>query len=376
MADRQMAEQLEVPEFHADVLETILSHVPLVDLVSASHVSNSWRAAVSSSLIHHNKPRPWLILHTQGTRSPYATTTQAYDPRSGVWVKLSRPSIPYISDLKSSHSNCLYMLSSSRFSFSFDPLGFDWRHVAGPIVLRRDPIVARVGHSVVVAGGGCDFEDDPMAVEIYDLSTCAWHACDSMPGNLRDTSASIWLSVAATDEKLIVAVKESGSIYWFDPVVKTWSDAFKLSPGQPVQSYNIGYTNNTLILVGLWEIQNVARVKVWRVGEENFECEEIGEMPSAYVEKLRSESFGYCSLNIRVAGSTVYVYNNTWGVEEVVACELIPDGGCRWWSVNNVVAREERIGERLVFTCAEVGIDELGRVMRAENRRFEVSPPS
>ncbi|KAK6117937.1 hypothetical protein DH2020_048342 [Rehmannia glutinosa] len=370
IVDQQMALEEEGVEFHGDVLETVFSHVPLIDLVSASHVSKSWYDAVSSSLRHHNKPRPWLILHTQATRLPYATTTHAYDPRSDVWIKVSRPPIPYISDLKSSHSNFVYMLSPFRFSFSFDPLNFDWHHVDPPLVWRRDPIVARVGDSVVIAGGGCDFEDDPLAVEIYNLNTRVWHTCDSMPGILRESSASPWLSIAATDEKLIVTDKESGVTHWFDPETKSWSDPLHLSPGQPVSSYNIGYTKNSLILVGLCRIRNVESVKIWRIGGEDFECEEIGEMPMECVEKLRSESFGYCSLNIRVAGNTVYVYNNTWDVEEVVACDLIGSGGCSWWSVRNVVAREEMIADRLVFTCSEIGIDDLQCLMRAENRRF------
>ncbi|PIN18985.1 hypothetical protein CDL12_08336 [Handroanthus impetiginosus] len=359
-------------EFHGDLLETVLSHVPLVDLVSASHVSKSWCNAVSSSLRHHNQPRPWLIIHTQGTRSPYATTTQAYDPRSNVWIKVSRPPIKYISSLQSSHSNFVYMLSPSRFSFSFDPLNFNWYHVDPPLVWRSDPIVARVGQSVVIAGGGCDFEDDPLAVEIYDLSTKVWHTCDSMPGSLRDVGASTWLSITATNEKLIVTDKESGVTHWFDPDIRSWSKPFNLGTGQATSSYNIGCTNNGLILIALCRIQNVDRVKVWRVDGEDFECEEIGEMPLEYVEKLRSESFGNCSINIRVEGNIVYVYNNAWDVEEVVACELHAGGRCMWWSVRNVVARKRMITERMVFTCSEIGIDELQRVMTVENRRLEV----
>lgn len=371
-----MALEADQTEFHSDVLENIFSHVPLLDLVAASHVSKSWAAAVSSSLRHRKKPRPWLIIHTQATRPPYATTTQAYDPRSDVWVKLSPPRIEYISDLKSSHSNFLYMLSPHRFCFSFDPLNFNWHHVAPPLVWRRDPVVARVGDFVVIAGGGCDFEDDPLAVEIYDLNTSSWCTCDSMPGRLRDLAASQWLSIAATNEKLIVADKGSGLIHWFDPGSKSWSEPCNLDLGEPVCSYNIGYTDHILILVGLCTIQNVERVKVWRVGEEDFRCEEMGEMPFEYVEKLRSESFGFSSLNIRAAGTIVYVYNDAFGVEEVVACELVPGGECRWWSVGNVAAREGNIAERSVFSCSEVGMEEVHRVSRAENRRIEVSSPS
>ncbi|GFP88019.1 F-box/kelch-repeat protein at1g23390 [Phtheirospermum japonicum] len=375
--DKQTAPDEERLEFHRDVLETVFSNVPLVHLVSTSHVSKAWSHAVSSSLRHCNRPRPWLILHSQSTRPPYATATRAYDPRSSAWVEIpSRPPVPYVSTLKSSNSSFAYMLSPLRFSFSSDPLNSYWRHVEPPAVWRRDPIVARVGDSVVIAGGGCDFEDDPLAVEIYDLNARVWRTCDSMPGALRDSAASPWLSIAATGEKLIVADKESGLTHWFDPETKTWSKPFRLSPpGQPVTKYNIGCTNNnSLILVGLCTIQNVERVKIWGVFGEEFECEEIGEMPMEYVEKLRSESFGFCSLNIRAAGNIVYVYNDTWGVEEVVACELVDGGACSWWSVGNVAAREGSTAERLVFTCSEVGIEELRRVIREEKWSFEVSP--
>ncbi|KAL0408596.1 UNVERIFIED_CONTAM: F-box/kelch-repeat protein [Sesamum radiatum] len=122
----------EEVEIHGDVLETILSHVPLLHLVSACRVSKWWRYAVSSSLHHHNPPKPWLILHTQATRFPHATAAHAYDPRSPLWIKISQPSIDYVSALKSSNSNFLYMLSPSKFSFSLDPLNCNWRTVDPP----------------------------------------------------------------------------------------------------------------------------------------------------------------------------------------------------------------------------------------------------
>ncbi|KAI3452707.1 hypothetical protein Pfo_009371 [Paulownia fortunei] len=367
--------QEEEVEIHGDVLDTILSHVPIVDLVAASRVSKWWCHAVSSSLHHHNPPKPWLILHTQATRFPYATTAHAYDPRSNIWIKICRPLIKYISALKSSHSNFLYMLSPSKFSFSLDPLNSDWCSVNPPLVWRTDPIVARVGDSVIIAGGACDFEDDPLAVEIYNLKTRAWCTCESMPGNLKDSAASPWISIATTTEKLIVADKQSGVTHWFDPETKSWSEPVVLNPGQPVSSYHIGCSNNSLILIGVCRIENVERLKVWRVGEKDFLFEEIGEMPQEFVTKLKSKSFGNSSIDIRVAGNIVYVYN-TWEAEEVVACELMPGGGCWWSSVRNMVEREGMIAERLVFSCSEVGIEELQRAMSMKNWRFEVSSVS
>ncbi|KAK6116527.1 hypothetical protein DH2020_049732 [Rehmannia glutinosa] len=362
-------------EIRGDVLETILSHVPLIDLASASHVSNWWRDAVSSSLRHHNPPKPWLILHTQATRFPYPTTAHAYDPRSDIWIEISKPSIEYISALRSSHSNFLYMLSPSKFSFSSDPLSSDWCTVDPPHVWRTDPIVARVGDYVVIAGGACDFEDDPLAVEIYSLETRDWCACESMPANLKGFADSSSLSVAVMNEKLIVADKRSGVSHWFEPETRSWSGPVVLDPGHSISGYHIGCSNSKLLLIGVCGIENVDRVKIWRFGENDFSFEEIGEMPQEFVTRLKSESFGNCcSIDIRVAGNVVYVYS-TWEAEEVavVACELMRGGGCRWWSVRNVVARERMIAERMVFSCSEVGIEDLQRAMLTKNWRFEAN---
>ncbi|KAL2520230.1 F-box/kelch-repeat protein [Forsythia ovata] len=80
-------------------------------------------------------------------------------PCSNQWIKISQLSIKFISALKSSQSNVLYMLLSSKFSFSFDPLNSSWFNVDPPLVWRTNSIVARVGDSVVVAGGVCQFEE-------------------------------------------------------------------------------------------------------------------------------------------------------------------------------------------------------------------------
>ncbi|KAH6763219.1 hypothetical protein C2S52_020652 [Perilla frutescens var. hirtella] len=360
----------EEAEIHGDVLEEVLSHVSSVDLVSASHVSKRWRGSVSSSLRHNNPPKPWLLLHTQSTRSPHATVSYAYDPRSNVWITIRRPSIEYVSSLRSSAANFLYMLSPSSFSFSLDPLHSDWCAVDPPRVWRQDPVVARVGDSVVVAGGACYFELDPLAVEIYDLRARAWCTCESMPPNLKDSAASQWLSYAATNEKLIVVEKQTGLTHWLDPDTKSWSGPIVLNPSQPVRSYHIGCSGGRLIVIGICPIENAETVKVWRIGENDFSFEEIGEMPEEFVTGLKS-SWEEITIDIRVAGNLVYAYNSS-EAEELVACELVGGGRCRWWKVRNVVAREGLISKTSVFACSEVGIGELQRAMTMKKWRFEV----
>ncbi|XP_021631737.1 F-box/kelch-repeat protein At1g23390 [Manihot esculenta] len=360
---------------HGDILESVLTHVPLIDLVPASHVSKSWKRAVSTSLRHFNKIKPWLLLHSQATRSPYSTTAYAFDPRSCLWLQIRRPPIKHISPLRSSHSTLLYMLSSSKFSFSVDPLHLTWHHVDAPVVWRTDPIVAVVGHRVIVAGGACDFEDDPLAVEMYDLKTRTWDTCESLPAHFKDSAASMWLSVAVRSNKMYVVEKSTGVTYWFNPETKSWYGPYSLRPQRNVYSSAIGFADDRLILICLIgddHGEEVTSVKLWELNDASFKfCKEIGEMPEQLIEKLRGDTFSISSAIINVMGDFVYI-SNTSAPEEVIFCEF-GSGPCRWSSVRNAVVNDHRrLTERLVFTCANVGMSALQRAINAEDTQFAV----
>ncbi|KAK4357517.1 hypothetical protein RND71_023127 [Anisodus tanguticus] len=358
---------------HGDVLETILSHVPLVDLVPASCVSKSWSRAITSSLLCFNKPKPWLIIHTQSTRSLDNISVHAYDPRSNVWIEISQPSIKYVSALRSSHSNLLYMLSPSKLSFSFDPMNLTWHHVDAPRVWRTDPIVALIGDSVIIAGGTCDFEDDPLAVEIYNTGSRTWETCESMPAILKDSAASTWLSIATTGDKLVVAEKFTGVSYCFDPKTKKWTGPYDIRPDPRIFHSIIGFSNNRLIHIGMMEdSENITGVKIWKVNTENFECEELGEMPPALIKKLRSDTFGVSSISICLAGDYAYMCKSSEMAEDIVGCEFEKGGGVRWWSLKNEAASDGNRSERMVFTCSVIGLGDLQRAMSLENRKFAV----
>ncbi|XP_059316284.1 F-box/kelch-repeat protein At1g23390 [Lycium ferocissimum] len=356
---------------HGDVLETILSHVPLIYLVPASYVSKSWSRAITTSLQCFNKAKPWLIIHTQCTRSPYDISVRAYDPRSHVWIEISQPSIKYVSALRSSHSNLLYMLSPSKLSFSFDPMNITWHHVDAPRVWRTDPIVSHVGGSIIIAGGTCDFEDDPLAVEVYNTETRTWEMCESMPAILKDSAASTWLSIATTRDKLIVTEKFTGVTYCFDPKLKKWAGPYELRPDPRIFHSVIGFSNNRLILIGMiGDAENVTRLKIWKVDTESFECEELGEMPSELIKKLKSETFGVSSISVCLAGDYAYMSKSSELAEEIVGCEFINGGGVRWWSMKNEAAGDGNRSERVVFTCSVIGLGDLQRAMSLGNRKF------
>ncbi|KAI6686583.1 hypothetical protein NL676_032496 [Syzygium grande] len=373
--DTQQGEApLPPPPLFGDILELTLAHVPLADLVSASRVSRSWERAVSSSLRHLNPAKPWLLVHSQGARPPYAVSARAFDPRTGVWLDVCLPQpAKHASTLRSSsHSNLLFMLSPSRLSFSSDPLHLTWRHAAPPLVWRADPIVALVGHRLVVAGGAFDFDDDPLAVETYDLRTEVWGACGSvMPALLKDRSASAGLSVAADEDRMYVTEKLSGVTHSYDPEADAWHGPHDLSPHGDVYCCLVGCCSGRLIMVGLLgSEENVKGVRAWEVERGTWRAREIGEMPPEMVRKMQGERFCASSMSVCCAGDFAYLSRDS-DPGTAVWCEVAGDGGCRWGRAESPAASCGRgqQPERVVFTCANVGMTELNRALASGDRR-------
>lgn len=256
------------------------------------------------------------------------------------------------------------MLSNSKLSFSFDPLHLTWHDIVAPKVSRIDPIVAVVGNFVVIAGGCFDFEVDKLAVEVYDIRLGIWIKSDSIPEFFNGSGSLIWISVASNDRKMFVMEKCSGVMYLFDPVYNVWSGPYDLRRDERVFYSVIGYSNNRLIMIGLSgereDFESVKTVKVWEVNCESFECDEIGEMNLNLEREI-------CSIDVVMAGNVAYVYVNSRD-EEVIMCEFIDGGGCRWCSVTNEVASRRSILDRLVFTCSKVEMADLQRPTRSVKR--------
>lgn len=363
---------------HGDILQSILSHVPLVDLVQASQVSKSWSQAVTSSLNYVNKPKPWLVVHSQSKRAPYTITSHVYDPRSLVWIEVSQPSMQNISTLHSSPTNnLLYMISLTRFSFSCDPLHLTWQHVDAPHVSRTDPVVALMSNFIVVAGGTCEFEDDKLSVEMYNLASHMWVTCPSMPSSYKESGASTWLSNIVVEENLLVMEKISGLTHMFDPKLRMWSQRYYLKPDPQIFYSVLAHSNGWgIILFGLIGTpEKIEAVKLYKVNinDGHIICnEELGHIPLELIIKLKSEVFEFSDLNVCMAGNIVYVYN-TAAMDEVLVGEMVEGGGWRWWSLKNEASSDRsRIMKRNVIGCAEVGLEELHRVMDQNKGTFKV----
>ena len=233
--------------------------------------------------------------------------------------------------------------------------------------------MAMVGHRIVVAGATCEFEDDPLAVEVYDLKTRKWEICPSMPADLKDSTASTWLSVVVDDYRMYVTEKNSGVTFSLDPNSKTWQGPYDLRPDQNVYSCIIGKLHNHLTIVGLvGDHENVKSVNLWEVRGElgsSRELKEIGEMPEEMVEKLKGESGCVPSIAVASMGDFMYMYNPS-EPEEIIVCET-EQGVCEWNNVGNVAVKDGSRMQRMVIGCADVNMKDLQRVV-SENGEFIV----
>ncbi|CAN7043150.1 unnamed protein product [Brassica oleracea var. botrytis] len=372
-------EEEEECSIDSDILASILSNLPLLDLDSACHVSKSWNRAVFFSL-RRLKSTPWLFVYKQRTFSPYTLAATAYDPKSEKWIELKTASpVEHVSAARSSHSTLLYALSPAKLSFSVDAFHLSWRHVAPPRVWRIDPVVAVVGRCLMVAGGVCEFEDDRLAVELLDVESGeeAWERCESMPRYLSGSASSTWLSVAVSAETMYVTEKRSGVACCFDPETKSWTDLLDFSPGDcRLYSRVIGFVGNRLLMAGITgDEDNPTGIELWEVASTEspmkLKFESIGLMPTACLEKLRGIDFDWplTSIVFNAVGDMVYM-NNAAETGEIVAAEM--EGGklCKWRTLRYADARGHA-GERLIVACSNVSFSDLKRAFR-DDLRFSV----
>ncbi|KAL6007059.1 hypothetical protein ACLOJK_032555 [Asimina triloba] len=347
---------------HGDLLEILLSHMSLLDLVPASRVSKAWRRAVYWTVSSNPaRAKPWLFLHIQSRRNPAATSTHAYDPYSRAWIQIPHVPNPHASALRSSHSTLLFTHSLAKLSLSTDAFHAAWADVPAPDIWRKDPAVGVAGTHVVVAGGACDYEDEPLSVEVFDAAgSRRWRKCQPMPAIFRDSSSATCLSVAADEEKKKIHVldKNSGGFCSFDPTAGTWGPETYLRPNPSLYFSTIQSSGNRLILVGLiGDPTDVQGLCIWEVKDETFECAEMGRMPGEMLEELKKSDLPLWSIGVSAAANFAYVYD-PYDPEDIFCCDF-SSGICSWTSVRNSIINDGNKMDRLSFTCSKVGMEDL-----------------
>ncbi|CAI8584423.1 unnamed protein product [Vicia faba] len=137
-------------------------------------------------------------------------------------------------------------------------------------------MVARVGNNIVVAGGACHFEDDPLAVEI---------------------------------EIKYKTKKNSCTMYSFDCKMMNWEAPYDLRREESVFFSVTGMMRDRLVVVGIvGDAVNVKAVSIWEVRKElGFEMVELCVMPKEMVEKLRGRGCEWRSVRNKVVDDGVWM---------------------------------------------------------------------
>ncbi|KAJ1442212.1 F-box/kelch-repeat protein [Sesbania bispinosa] len=95
-------------------------------------------------------------------------------------------------------------------------------------------------------------------------------------------------------------------------------------------------------------------------------------MPKEMVAKLKGEdgTAVVASIAVNSIGDFVYLVNPS-EPEEMVVCEVVNGGGCKWGSVRNAVVNDVTRTGRMVFCGGDVGLEDLQRAI-TQNCKFEV----
>ncbi|KAF3784449.1 F-box/kelch-repeat protein [Nymphaea thermarum] len=370
MAERMASYELQL---EGDVLEAVLSKVPMLDLVPASVVNRAWRDGVASALARPSaRPRPWLFLHHQRVLGPSRLSTHAYDPNSGTWVRLPHvPSGPLAADetICASQPSLLYTLTPTSLCFSSDPVKARWVRTseeAGLQVWRRDPAVAVVAPEgpsprVVVMGGTWEFEEDALAVEVYDVAAGRWERCESLPERLKGVSGTTW-QTAVSGRYVYVVERGSGGLCRFDVDAGKWGPAVELRQDRAVFHSSVVVSGDRVVLVGV----STEGVRLWKADYESAKCELIGQMPPDMAEGFIGDQFPTVScLGQR---DFIYMYNSS-KPENIYAVD-ISAGRCDWEIIKNPAIGDVERMSRVALTCSQVKLDDVRRVFRPELTAF------
>ncbi|CAN6475459.1 unnamed protein product [Victoria cruziana] len=356
-----------------DVLEAVLSRVPLLELVPASVVSRAWRDGVASALARPSaRPRPWLFLHHQRVFGPSRLSTHAYDPNSGTWVRLPHvPSGPHAADetICTSQPNLLYTLTPTSLCFSSDPVKARWictSEESGLRFWRRDPAVAVVdpdGPSprLIVMGGTWEFEDDARAVEVYDVAARRWETCESLPERLKGVSGTTW-QTAVSGRFVYVVEHGSGGLCRFDVDAGKWGPTVELRQDLAVFHSSVVVSGGRIVLIGM----SAEGVRLWEADYERAKCELIGQMPPEMAEEFAEDLFPTVScLGQR---DFIYIFNSN-RPKNIYAVDISADR-CRWEVIKNPAIGDVERMSRVALTCSQVKLDDVRRVFRPELTAF------
>ncbi|EEF41268.1 F-box/kelch-repeat protein At3g24760 [Ricinus communis] len=335
----------------SDLIELILSSLPIPSLLRASSVCKLWHSLITAPTFPSHPPhhRPWFFLHGLHNTSSKNNQSFAFDPSSNSWFRL--PYFPFPSrDFIGSNG----FLFSTAASFSFSPvLKPRWKSTSPLSFSRINPLVGvflkdnRLAssscyniskpHFIVVGGvrfiGNLVDIEDRLAVEIYDPGNDSWDLCPPLPADFRSGNSSQTLSSALLKSRFYVFGIYTFFVSFFDLDKHVWSQVQTLRPPGVLFAFLIA-CQEMLVLAGMCNGPQGPSFNLWKIGEKNMEFSEIAIMPQDLLYGLvdSEEDDKFASLKCVGMGNLVYVFNEEYHcMYPACICQIFSETGkCSW----------------------------------------------
>ncbi|WOK94924.1 hypothetical protein Cni_G03629 [Canna indica] len=372
-----------------DVVELILSYLPLRSAVVASAVCRQWHAVVSdpgfaSRADSSRRRRPWLFLYGQNNVVLRKSQAFGFDPDSDAWIALPpSPSAIHVDCFAGAGGFFFATTSTTRLCYA-PLLRGPWRETSPLRFSRCNPLVGVFSapggrrQFIVVGGGrigGLVDLDDPLAVEIYDPASDAWELCAPMPTEFLRGNSSHWLTAALIGNRFFFVFGIfSSSIAAFDLSRRTWTGVQTLGPPDVLFSFLLA-CGDRLILAGLCSSpERLPGFVLWAVDHLTMDFVEIGEMPRDLLSCLfdsDDDDNRFASLKCVGLDGLVYVFMEdphrgfpacvceiTQGPSAGAEASSAPNLSCSWRKVPPLPGPVDRFHKVVAF-CSPVPLNSV-----------------
>ncbi|KAJ8499010.1 hypothetical protein OPV22_009562 [Ensete ventricosum] len=382
-----------------DIVELILSYLPLRSVVVAGAVCKQWSAVIAdpgfavraaSSLPR----RPWFFLYGQNNVVLRKNQAFGFDPDAGEWIALPpSPSVLHVDCFAGAGGFFFATTSATRFCYA-PLLRGPWRETSPLFFSRCNPLVGVFSaaggrrHFIVVGGarfiGGLVDIEDPLAVEIYDPASNSWELCPPLPPDFRTGNSSQWLSAALLGGRFFFVFGiYSCSVAAFDLSRRTWTGVQTLRPPGVLFCFLLA-CNDRLILAGLCNAPDGPPCfALWAVDHTTMDFAEIAVMPRDLLSCLfdtDDDDSKFASLKCVGLDGRVYVFNEDHHkAYPACVCEISEDSSagvgeaasglnlsCSWRKVPPLPSPVDRFHKVIAF-CSPVPVNSVlgGGVDRA-----------
>ncbi|XP_027350255.1 F-box/kelch-repeat protein At3g24760 [Abrus precatorius] len=361
----------EITNLSSDLLELILSLLPIPTLLRASTVCKLWHSIISSSsfsILSNHPNKPWFFLHGIHNISSKNNQSFAFDPSSNSWFLLPTPSTPQHHQPNTSFvgTNSFFFITAPNFLYT--PILHPFWHSTPPLHFPRiNPLLGVFNdhgkHPKFIVVGGVKFIgnlvdiEDRLDVEIYDPLLGSWELGPPLPADFRSGNSSSSLSSALFKGRFYVFGIYSCFVSSFDLNLRVWSEVQTLRPSGVVFSFLIG-CREQLVLAGVCRSSFV----LWKVDERSMEFSEIAVMPHDLLSSLfdGDEDDKFASLKCVGLGDLIYLFNEDFHrMYPACVCEIdAASGRCTWRKVPQLPSLMNRF-HKVVSFCSTVSLHSI-----------------